>query len=44
VAEIALKKMTPAPLKDLYMTFLLSLNDDFDDDLLQDAIGLLADI
>ena len=28
------------PLKDIYMTFLLWLNEDFDDDLLQDAMEL----
>ena len=32
-----------APLKDIFMTFLLSLNDNFDDDLLQEAIELLPE-
>ena len=28
----------------MYMYFLLAINDDFDDDLLFDAIGILAEI
>jgi hypothetical protein len=42
--EIALLDMEQIDLKDLFMCFLLALNDDFDDDLLQDAMELLVDI
>ena len=31
------------PLKDIYMQFLLHLNEGFDDDLLMDCIGMLTD-
>ena len=31
-------------LKDVYMSFLLEINEDFDDDLLYDAICLLSEI
>jgi len=31
-------------LKDTYMTMLLHLNEDFDDDLLQDAMEMLVDL
>jgi hypothetical protein len=31
-------------LKDIYMMFLLHINDDFDDDLLLDAMELLVDL
>ena len=30
--------------KEVYMNFLLHINEDFDDDLLQDAMQLLVDI
>jgi hypothetical protein len=30
--------------KDIYMNFMLAINEDFDDDLLQDAMGLLVDL
>ena len=33
-----------APLKDIYMFFLLAINKDFDDDLLQDIIELILDL
>lgn len=39
--EIVLKKVWMYEKKDLYMTFLLEINEDFDDDLLMDAIELL---
>ena len=41
--EIVSEKVGGAlPWKDIYMTFLLYLNEDFDDDLLQDATELLT--
>ena len=30
--------------KDIFMTFLLAINEDLDDDLLQDAMNLLVDL
>jgi hypothetical protein len=35
------KEVAPIVLKDAYMNMLLHLNEDFDDDLLMDAIELL---
>jgi hypothetical protein len=32
------------PMKDVYMNMLLDLNEDFDDDLLMDAISILVDL
>jgi len=32
------------PMKDLYMNMLLSINEDFDDDLLQDTMEILVDL
>ena len=43
IFETVIHKTKIFPVKDIYMTFLLGLNDDFDDDLLQDAIEILAD-
>jgi len=31
-------------MKDLYMNMLLSINEDFDDDLLQDTMEILVDL
>ena len=39
--EIVRKEVEIIPMKDIFMTFLLHLNDNFDDDLLQDAIFCL---
>jgi hypothetical protein len=44
VIKILKKKVKLAHLKDIYMTMLLHLNDDFDDDLLQDAMEILVDL
>ena len=41
--EIVKEKVRLIPMKDEYMMMLLSLNEDFDDDLLQDAIGMLVE-
>ena len=42
LAEEALKSVVDLiPLKDVYMQFLLWINDDFDDDLLMDAMECL---
>ena len=41
--NIALKKFDIVSLKEIFLTFLLFLNEDFDDDLLQDAIQLLVE-
>ena len=38
LGEIVRKEVETIPMKDIYMAFLLHLNDNFDDDLLQDAI------
>jgi len=32
------------PMQDLYMNMLLSINEDFDDDLLQDTMEILVDL
>ena len=37
------KGINSLPLKDIYMMFLLQLNEDLDDDLLQDAMEVLVD-
>jgi hypothetical protein len=42
--EIAKKKADVVESKDIYMTFLLALNEDFDDDFLREAIELLVDL
>ena len=42
--EVALGLVEHIPLKDVYMNFLLWINDDFDDDLLMDALGFLVNI
>ena len=34
---------TRLPLRDIYLSFLLELNEDFDDDLMQDATKILVD-
>ena len=36
--RLLLEKVEAVDLKDLYMNMLLSINEDFDDDLLQDTI------
>ena len=36
--QVNIKKIKPFHVKDVYMSFLLHLNEDFDDDLLLDAI------
>jgi hypothetical protein len=42
VLAIARAKVTEMPLQDVYLSFLLQLNEDFDDDLLQEAVALLT--
>jgi hypothetical protein len=42
--EIARKQVDIIDPKDLYLHFLLELNEDFDDDLLQEALELLVDL
>ena len=42
IFDVAKKYIVPVELKDIYMTFLLSFYDNFDDDLLQDALELLV--
>jgi hypothetical protein len=44
IRKIIESKVEVIPLKDLYMNMLLCVNEDFDDDLLQDAIQMLVDI
>jgi hypothetical protein len=44
VLEIVKDDVSLVRLKDVYMSFLLQLNEDFDDDLLLDAIDLLVDL
>ena len=44
VMEIINSKVTLIPWKDIYMTFLLGIDEDLDDDLLQDAIELMVDL
>jgi hypothetical protein len=44
VLEIARERVEAVELKDLYLWFLLGLNEDFDDDLLQEAQELLVDL
>ena len=41
IERIVKKKKRLLPWKDIYMLWLLSLNEDFDDDLLQDAVEML---
>ena len=41
IVRTAKRKAHILPLKEIYMTFLLRLNEDFDDDLLFDAISIL---
>ena len=44
VSEISVttkRLMTP---REMYLHFMLHINEDFDDDLLQDAVELLADL
>ena len=36
------EKIHMFPLKDIFMNFMLHLNEDFDDDLLQDAMSILV--
>ena len=38
---VQFKKMRPLLLREQYMSFLLHLNEDFDDDLLMDALKIL---
>jgi len=38
------KKIKTVALKDVYMSLLLEVNDDFDDDLLLDAMEILVDL
>jgi hypothetical protein len=44
IVSLAAQKRTIGLLKDGYLSLLLALNDDFDEDLLLDAMGLLVDI
>jgi hypothetical protein len=44
VTGIVKRKVQLVSLKEVYMTLLLSLNEDFDEDLLQDTIGMLTDL
>ena len=39
--RVKIKRVKVFPLKDQYMTFLLHLNEDFDDDLLLDSLDVL---
>ena len=41
VFEVVKEHIRLAPMKDIFMTFLLELNEDFDDDLLLDVIRML---
>ena len=41
-SELKFTVTTQANLKDIYMDMLLHINEDFDDDLLQDAIELIV--
>ena len=41
VLDIIMKKKLTMPMKEIYMSFLECLNEDFDDDLLLDALNLL---
>ena len=43
VKMLKMRKIVTLKLKDIMMFFLLYLNEDFDDDLLSDAIGMLMD-
>ena len=43
IEEIVIDRMSIVPWKDIYMLWLLALNDNFDDDLLQDAVQMLMD-
>jgi hypothetical protein len=42
--EIAREQSESVDLKEIYLNFLLGLNEDFDDDLLQEALELLVDL
>ena len=42
IFDVAKKYIVPVELKDIFMTFLLLLNENFDDDLLQDALEMLV--
>jgi hypothetical protein len=44
VETVALRELEAIDPRDVYMGFLLALNEDFDDDLLQDVLRLLTDI
>jgi hypothetical protein len=44
VLDIVTNEVSLVHLKDVYMFFLLGSNEDFDDDLLLDAIDLLTDL
>jgi hypothetical protein len=44
IRKIIESKVDVIPLKDLYMNMLLCVNEDFDDDLLHDAMEMLVDI
>ena len=42
--EVLWEKAELVPLKDIFMSFLLHLNEDFDDDLLLDAMDILVSL
>jgi hypothetical protein len=44
IESTAKAEVKTIPLKDIYMAFLLALNEDFDDDLLFDAIDMMVDL